>query len=84
MPEDIVDGKPTPIEDAIGSETHHRYQDALQRLPENQRKAVLLRVELGLSYQEIAEELGRPNANAARQLVSRGIERLSREMNEHA
>jgi RNA polymerase sigma-70 factor (ECF subfamily) len=80
--EHIEDGKPTPIEHAIGSDTHQRYRRALERLPEDQRKAVLMRVELGLSYQEIGQELDRPTPNAARLLVSRGLERLAREMKE--
>lgn len=82
LPEDFRDGSPTPVEDAIGNDTHRLYQRALGRLPEDQRKAVLMRVELGLSYREISEELGRPTTDAARVLVSRGLERLSREMNE--
>ena len=81
LPEDIEDGKPSPVEDAIGSDTYRLYQRALERLPEDQRRAVLMRVELGLSYREIGDELGRPTADAARVLVSRGLERLSREMN---
>src|SRR6185312_14752064 len=32
-------------------------QDVLERLPENQRRAILLREWQGLSYREIAEEL---------------------------
>jgi RNA polymerase sigma factor (sigma-70 family) len=78
----IQDGRPTPADDALGSDAHRRYRRALERLPEDQRRAVLLRVELGLSYQQIGEELERPTANAARLLVSRGLERLAREMKE--
>ena len=81
LDEDIADGSPTPAEIAIGTDTHRRYQRALQRLPADQRQAVILRVELGLTYKEIGEELSRPTPNAARLLVSRGLERLSREMN---
>jgi RNA polymerase sigma-70 factor (ECF subfamily) len=82
LAEEIRDGSPTPVDDAIGSDTYRLYQRALERLPESQRKAVLMRVELGLSYQEIGEELGRPTAEAARVLIARGLERLSREMNQ--
>ena len=82
LDEDIADGNPTPVEVAIGTDTYRRYQRALERLPADQRQAVILRVELGLSYKEIGEELSRPTPNAARLLVARGLERLSREMNE--
>jgi RNA polymerase sigma-70 factor, ECF subfamily len=81
LPEEIEDGRSSPVEDAIGSDTYRLYQRALERLPEDQRRAVLMRVELGLSYREIGDELGRPTADAARVLVARGLERLSREMN---
>ena len=81
LPADIEDGSPTPVDDAIGSDTNRRYQRALERLPEDKRRAVLMRVEMGLSYREIGEELDRSTPNAARLLVSRGLERLSREMN---
>ena len=82
LPDDIEDGKPSPVDDAIGGDVYQRYLRALERLPEDQRRAVLMRVELGLSYKEIGQELERPTPNAARLLVSRGLERLSREMNE--
>jgi DNA-directed RNA polymerase specialized sigma24 family protein len=38
------------------------------------------RVELGLSYAEIAEMLNKPSANAARMTVVRSIMRLAEEM----
>jgi len=81
--DNVQDGGPTPIEDAIGSDTQRSYERAMERLPEDQRNAVLMRVELGLSYMEIGQELGRPTAEAARLLVTRGLERLAREMNKH-
>jgi len=84
LPEDIEDASPTPVDEAIGSDTHRRYQRAMERLPEDQRRAVLMRVELGLSYREIGEEMQRSTPDAARVLVSRGLDRLMREMNKDA
>ena len=37
-------------------------------------------MEMGLSYQEIAEALGKPTPEAARMAVSRALMRLAREM----
>ncbi|PYQ57371.1 MAG: hypothetical protein DMF53_22880 [Acidobacteria bacterium] len=44
------------------------------------REVILARLELGLSYQQIAQSLGRPSADAARVAVSRALLRLAREM----
>ena len=52
-------------------------------LTEDQRQAVVLRVELGLSFQQVAEAMESPSADAARMLVARGLARLSERMVEH-
>ena len=75
-----ADHDATPLELAIGEEALQRYEAALTRLREEERQAVVARVEMGLSYQEIAEALGKPTAEAARMAVSRALMRLAREM----
>jgi RNA polymerase sigma-70 factor (ECF subfamily) len=70
----------SPLEAAIGRETLDRYEAALCRLEPEQREAVVLRVELGLSYEEIAAILKKPTANAARMTVARVLVRLAEEM----
>ena len=70
----------TPLEEAIGIQALERYEQALERIPEPDRDAVLARIELGLSYDEIARMLGRPSADAARMSVSRAMLRLARAM----
>jgi RNA polymerase sigma-70 factor (ECF subfamily) len=52
----------------------------LARLPDETRAAVVARVELGLSYAEIAGILDKPSANAARMAVARALVQLAREM----
>lgn len=78
--EHIPDRKPTPVEEAIGSETLERYERSLTELKPEQREAVILRVEMGYTYEEMAEALARPSANAARMLVTRALVRLARGM----
>jgi RNA polymerase sigma-70 factor (ECF subfamily) len=56
------------------------YERALKALPEPQRQAVVLRLEFGLSYPEIAIELESPSANATRMMVSRSLVRLARDL----
>jgi RNA polymerase sigma-70 factor (ECF subfamily) len=76
MPDDGT----SPLEAAITQETLNRYDAALQRLKPEEREAIVSRIELGLSYAEIAEVLGKPTANAARMTVVRAIMRLTEEM----
>lgn len=71
---------PSPLEEAVGGETLARYDAALARLPLADREAVIARVEMGSSYMEIAEALGKPSPDAARMMVSRALVRLAEEM----
>jgi len=70
----------SPLEDAIGLETFERYEAALARLKPEEREAVIARVELGASYEEVARDLGKPSADAARMTIARALVRLAEEM----
>ena len=70
----------SPLEEAIGREAVERYERALAALKPEDREAVVSRIELGYTHQEIADLLGKPTANAARMAVERAIVRLAREM----
>jgi RNA polymerase sigma-70 factor (ECF subfamily) len=80
LPEELADDAPSLVERAIGTQALERYEEALAGLPEAQQEAVILRVEMGLSYQEIADATGSPSANAARMSVSRALVRLAEVM----
>jgi len=56
------------------------FENAVNRLPEPKRSAVILRVELGLDYSVIAEELDCPSANAARMMVQRALADLAKHL----
>ena len=71
------------VERAIGREMLEAYETALSALPEEHKEAVIMRVEFGCTYREIAETLGKPTTNAARMTVSRALVRLAEGMNEH-
>jgi RNA polymerase sigma-70 factor (ECF subfamily) len=71
---------PSPLEEAIGQEALERYEAAMNRLRPIEREAIIARVELGLSYAEVAEILGKPSIPAAHVAVSRALVRLAREM----
>lgn len=71
---------PSLVEQAIGREVVEAYEAALAILTEEQREAVIMRIEFGYTYPEIAEALGKPSANAVRMVVSRALLRLGEVM----
>jgi len=80
LPEDAAAEGTSPLEAAIGAEALESYENALARLRDEERQAIVLRVEFGLDYEEIAAQLEKPTAAAARMTVTRAIARLADEM----
>jgi RNA polymerase sigma-70 factor (ECF subfamily) len=80
LQDETIDRSASPLEEAIGGEALTRYEEALRRLPDDDRELVLARVEMGLSYQEIAAAADKPSADAARMAIGRALLRLAREM----
>jgi RNA polymerase sigma-70 factor (ECF subfamily) len=76
LPEEMPDLTPSPLEQAIGKQGFERYERALTRLKPVDRDAIVARIELQQSYEEVAIALGKPNANAARMAVTRALARL--------
>jgi RNA polymerase sigma factor (sigma-70 family) len=72
----------SPLEETIGSETLRRYEEALAQLSQDHREAIVVRVEMGFQFDEVALALGIPTANAARMRVSRALLLLSSHMAE--
>jgi RNA polymerase sigma-70 factor (ECF subfamily) len=70
----------SPLEAAIRQEQLDRYDAALSRLSERERDLIVARVEVGLTYEEIAEALGKPSWNAARMAIARALLRLAEEL----
>ncbi len=83
LPEELEGARPSPLEEAIGAEAMESYEAALASLTEDQRQSVVLRIEMGLTFQQVAEATESPSADAARMLVARGLARLSEKMGEH-
>jgi RNA polymerase sigma-70 factor, ECF subfamily len=75
-----ADEGPSPLEAAIGREAVERYEAALARLKPDDREAIVGRIELGLTNEELAEALDKPTPNAARMAVERALFRLATEM----
>ena len=70
----------SPLEQAIGAESLARYEDALARLTPLDREAIIGRIEMGYTYDELAEVLDKPTAEAARKAAQRALLRLVEEM----
>lgn len=77
---DVLDDAASPFEAAVGAELLDAYDVALTRLDAPDRDAVIGRIELGLSYPELARVTGKPSADAARMTVARALVRLAEEM----
>lgn len=82
--ENQSDSAASPLEMAIGREAVERYESALARLRPEEREAIVARIEMECSFQEVAQALGKPSADAARMAVSRALLRLAEEMNRAA
>jgi RNA polymerase sigma factor (sigma-70 family) len=70
----------SPLEAAIRQEQLDRYDAALSRLSEQERDLIVARVEVGLTYEEMAEAMGKPSWNAARMATARALLRLAGEL----
>ena len=75
-----LDGAESPLEEAIGREAVERYERALKRLTAEEREAIIAKVEMGYTNEELAEVLGKPTADAARKAAHRALVRLAEEM----
>lgn len=82
LAEEIPDPGPSPLESALGRDAVERYEAAFAKLVPESQEAIFLRMEMGFTYEQIAEALDKPTANAARMTVTRALARLAQEMEE--
>lgn len=80
LPGDLPAVAESPLQSVIEGETLERYETALGRLAPAERQAVVARVELGLSWDEVAYVIGRPSPDAARMIATRAVKKLAQEM----
>jgi len=76
----LPDDRPSPFTTTVTQQSLEHYEQALQRLPESQRQGIVARIELGLSWDEVARICEMPSADAARMAVSRALRKLAEEM----
>ena len=70
----------SPLEELIGKQTLEAYDEAMAALEPHEREAIIGRVELGFSYEELAASMGRPSADAARMAVGRALLKLAKSL----
>jgi RNA polymerase sigma-70 factor (ECF subfamily) len=80
LPDELAENAPSLVERTLGSEVLAAYEGAIERLSGAQRDALILRIEFGFTFPEIAEALGKPTPNAARMLVMRALVRVVERM----
>jgi RNA polymerase sigma factor (sigma-70 family) len=81
LPEDVrSDVDASPLDQIIGREALERYESALSRLSSKDRNAIVARLELQMSYKEVATYLGLREPSSARMAVARALVRLTDEM----
>jgi RNA polymerase sigma-70 factor (ECF subfamily) len=80
LTEDIAGPDRSPVEREVGTAAVRAYERALDTLSAEEREAVILRIELGYTHQQVAEALGKPSADAARMLVARAMVRITEAM----
>src|SRR5262245_22470183 len=74
------DAGASPLDQAIGRDMVEDYETALARLRDEDREAIVARIEMGCTYGELAEALGKPTPDAARMAVARALVRLAKEI----
>jgi len=70
---------PALIEQIVGAERVRAYEQALASLPKRQQGLIVMRVEFGMSYPEIAAEVD-STPDAVRVMVARAIVQLSKSL----
>lgn len=73
---DVADGRPSALDHALDAEALGRYERAFAALDVSDREALIARVEMGYTFEQIAQLTGRPSAAAARMAVTRAIGKL--------
>jgi RNA polymerase sigma-70 factor (ECF subfamily) len=75
----VLVGEDSPEEELVAQEDHRRLYAALSRLPAKQRAVITLKLEQGLSYEEISKVLG-GTAGAARVNYCQALKTLKKYM----
>jgi RNA polymerase sigma factor (sigma-70 family) len=73
----IPAGGASPFAIASANEALERYEAALAELREEEREIIIARMDFGLSYEQIAVDVGRPSADAVRVALRRALLKIA-------
>jgi RNA polymerase sigma factor (sigma-70 family) len=79
LSDEVADPSPTPFDLAVTGQMLERYRAALATLRPIDREAIVARVELGYSYEQVAAVIGKATPDAARLTVIRALAKLEAE-----
>jgi RNA polymerase sigma-70 factor (ECF subfamily) len=80
----LTSAAPSPLREAIGRDGLERYERSLATLKPEDQEAIIARIEMGYTYQELAESLGKSSSEAARKAAGRALARLLEAMDHEA
>jgi RNA polymerase sigma-70 factor (ECF subfamily) len=80
LDENLPDAHQSPLDVTLDRDKMRVYRAALLTLGADDRLAIVMRLERGESYDEIAVRLGKPTPNAARVAVARAMFKLAKHM----
>jgi RNA polymerase sigma-70 factor, ECF subfamily len=80
LDDNLPDGQQSPLDLAVDHDKMRAYRAALLTLSQDDRLAIVLRLERGEGYDVIAARLGKPTPNAARVAVARAMFKLAKQM----
>jgi len=81
LPDDLIDAAQlSQLDRQLSDEVMATYRRALRALPLSDQQAVVARIELGYSYDQIALMIEKPSADAARMTVTRALVRVAKQM----
>lgn len=78
--DDHPDSRESPLEETLARDRMRRFREALDLVSSRDRRAIVMRLDEGASYEGIAQALACPTANAARVTVARALRRLAERM----
>jgi RNA polymerase sigma-70 factor (ECF subfamily) len=76
----LASASTSPLSALVRREEFLAFESALERVPERQRQALLMRLELDLDYEVIAGECGYPSADAARMSIARALKQVAEDL----
>jgi len=76
----IIAAETSPLESVIRKEQLEIYELALAQLSKQDQELIVARLELALTYEEMASVLGKPSWNAVRMATARALVRLGEEL----